>query len=158
MNWGWLLLLAAVAAWVYRFWMRRPIRQIYTENFSDNDEEMNEAIAKAQENLDEFITMFNHPQEWQTVFTLKARFRDSRGCFEHIWLTPEKMVEGGFTGTIDNDPVNVPGMKAGTQVTVKLEDISDWMIMEGERLRGGYTTEVQFKRMGRPVPPNVFIR
>jgi len=48
-----------------------------------------------------------------------------------------------FTGKLDNDPVDIPGKKAGDEVTFHQGEISDWLIMsEDGSMVGGYTVKV----------------
>ena len=115
------------------------------------DEEMNAARKTVQETIDEFIRFLESPEEGQTYFSLKARFivLDRPGSFEHIWLDDVSFDGERFTGKIGNEPLDVTYLSLGEEVTVEMEDVSDWMIIEEGVLKGGYTLLVLINRMSQ---------
>jgi uncharacterized protein YegJ (DUF2314 family) len=115
---------------------------------SAEDEEMNAAIEQAQDTLGDFIEKLESPAPGQIGFSVKARFAfGSPGSYEHIWLDDVSYSGDGFSGTIANVPVDVKDLKYGDRVTVPAGDITDWMIVEDDKLVGGYTIRVMLKRM-----------
>jgi uncharacterized protein YegJ (DUF2314 family) len=110
------------------------------------DPEMQAAIQKAQATLDEFVTALQRPGD--RVFAIKAAMPTPDGSHEHIWVGSVAYADGVFTGTIDNEPVNLPNIKLGQQVQIPRAHVSDWLILNGEEMRGGYTIEILSKRSG----------
>lgn len=109
---------------------------VYVPN---EDERMNWAIEKARLTLWHFEESLKSPQEHQSYFSVKVRIMDGE-IGEHIWLTePHFDEEGNLFGTVGNDPVDVKTVKLDQKIGVDRDFISDWMIIEGGRLVGGYT-------------------
>ena len=109
---------------------------VYVPN---EDERMNWAIEKARLTLWYFEESLKSPQEHQSYFSVKVRIMDGE-IGEHIWLTePHFDEEGNLFGTVGNDPVDVKTVKLDQKIGVDRDFISDWMIIEGGRLVGGYT-------------------
>ncbi len=117
-------------------------------NVAEDDAEMNNAIAKAQEALPLFIKAFQSPSPTQTDFSIKVRFPyGTDGAAEHIWIGELTYNNDQFEGTIGNDPEYVTGLKYGDHVTIKTSDITDWMIIDGGKMLGGFTYHVLRNRM-----------
>jgi len=109
---------------------------VYVPN---EDERMNWAIEKARLTLWHFEESLKSPQEHQSYFSVKVRIMDGE-IGEHIWLTePHFDEEGNLFGTVGNDPVDVKTVKLDQKIGIDRDFISDWMIIEGGRLVGGYT-------------------
>lgn len=114
----------------------------------DNDTEMNAAIDKARATAQQFIMALATPKVAQTSFTVKFLVLDGERS-EHIWLLPVCCQEGKFRGTINNEPERVSTVKAGAEVTVGINEISDWMYVDNGRLVGGFTVRVLRARMSK---------
>ena len=118
------------------------------ESVSSDDPEMNAAIQEAQDTLSLFIAALEAPAASQTYFGIKAEFPYGEGnSAEHMWVSDLTLVEAGFEGTLLNEPVYVQGLEFGDHVSVATGDVSDWMIIDGERLLGGFTIHVLRSRM-----------
>ncbi len=61
---------------------------------------------------------------------------------EHIWLSDVVFDGKIFKGTIGNEPLDVKTISFGDQTEVFPTEISDWMIIENNKLKGGYTIRV----------------
>ncbi|WDQ18409.1 DUF2314 domain-containing protein [Rhodopirellula sp. P2] len=124
-------------------------------NVEDDDSEMNAAIAKAQETLSFF------ENNWKTMgsdaYSLKFALPTSDGELEHIWFTPIKIEGDEITGECANDPENIPNLKLGDARTVTRSDITDWMIIVGQKCYGGYTIRVLSEREPDVAPPLEFV-
>jgi uncharacterized protein YegJ (DUF2314 family) len=107
----------------------------------DNDISMNLAIEKARNTVDEFIKNIQNPKQNQSYFSVKAMFTDGDNS-EHIWLSDVVFDGNKFTGKIGNEPLEVKTVTFGDQVEVLPLKISDWMIVEDNKLIGGYTIRV----------------
>ncbi len=105
----------------------------------NEDERMNWAIEKANLTLWYFEESLKNPQQYQNYFSIKVCIMDGE-IGEHIWLIePHFDEEGNLFGTVGNEPVDVKTVKLDQKVGVDRDFISDWMIIEGGRLVGGYT-------------------
>jgi uncharacterized protein YegJ (DUF2314 family) len=124
-------------------------------NVKDDDPEMNAAIKTAQQTFPFF------EENWQTMkndgCSLKFAIPSSDGGEEHIWFSPTKIEGDKITGECGNDPLLVPGLKLGDVRTVNRSDISDWMIMVGNKCYGGYTIRVLAKQHPEAAPPFEYV-
>jgi uncharacterized protein YegJ (DUF2314 family) len=111
------------------------------------DPEMEAAIQKARDTLDQFIAELNKPGKRD--FGIKAGIPTDDGT-EHIWVSEIAYSNGVFRGLLANEPLNIPGKHEGDPVEVKREDVSDWFIVDGDETTGGFTTEVLMKRQAVP--------
>lgn len=121
----------------------------------DVDAEMNAAISTAKKTLPFF------EKNWQTMesdgVSVKFAVPTSDGELEHIWFTPTSFNGNEVTGRCANDPVKVPSLKLGDIRTVSRDDVSDWMIIVGNRCFGGYTIRVLSQREPGAAPPLEFV-
>jgi len=115
-------------------------------NVEEENKQMNEAMEKARNTIDIFKKYLKNPKENQTYFSLKAKFGDGDNI-EHIWLNQVEYEDKFFYGNVGNEPVDVKNIKFDQKVSLKLERISDWMIIEDNKLIGGYTIRVLRDRM-----------
>ncbi len=112
----------------------------------ENDPEIAAAIAEARRSIDEFIAHLQNPSPTMMHFSVKKPFPARDGSREHIWVDVTEFRDGKFHGKIGNNPVAVEGIALGDAVTVAKDDISDWIIVDGDNIIGGFTTEVMRKR------------
>ena len=118
------------------------------ENVASDDALMNSAIQRAQETLPLFIVAFQSPKPTQTYFSIKAKFPyGDAGAAEHIWLGDISFTEEKFEGVLENEPIYIHNLKIGERITVKITDVTDWMIIDGEQLVGGFTIHVLRNQM-----------
>jgi uncharacterized protein YegJ (DUF2314 family) len=106
---------------------------------ANEDERMNWAIEKANLTLWYFEDSLENPKPEQAYFSIKVKIIDGdKG--EHIWLIdPHFDGEGNLYGTVGNEPVDVNTVKLNQKIGIERDLISDWMIIEGGKLIGGYT-------------------
>ena len=114
---------------------------------AEEDAEVNAAMQQAQDTIGIFVTSLQSPKPTQSDFSIKARFISSDGGVEHIWIVDVSYSDEGFTGVINNVPVDVPEIEQGDNATVPVEDVSDWMFIEDGKLVGGYTIRVLRNRL-----------
>ena len=107
---------------------------------------MDSAIAQARDSLDEFITRITTPHSNQTFVAVKVRFSPPGESPQDIWVDEVTHTNGVFRGNMGDD---IPSLRleAGEKVTIKEEDIVDWMIVEDGKLVGGYTIRLAVQRM-----------
>jgi uncharacterized protein YegJ (DUF2314 family) len=116
--------------------------------FDDDAADMNAAIQKARDTVDQFIRDLQDPKAMQIYFSVKKPFASSDGGNEHIWLTDITYDGALFHGKVGNIPADVPGLTEGDPASVSKTELSDWMIVDSNRrLTGGYTIRVMRDRM-----------
>jgi uncharacterized protein YegJ (DUF2314 family) len=122
---------------------RSPIVDVRT-----GDPEMNAAIARARGSLPTFWASYDAPKPSETGHSLKVHFQTRRGG-EHIWIAEVKRLpnNGGYTGHFANQPRDLPGKRAGDEVSFKDADISDWMFTRNGKIVGGETIKPLLKSM-----------
>lgn len=124
-------------------------------NVEDDDSEMIAAIDTAKNTFEFF------EKNWKTMesdgYSLKFALPTTDGELEHIWFSPTKIQGDRITGECANDPANIPGLKIGDIRTVSRDDVSDWMIVVGNKCFGGYTIRVLAKRDPSAAPPLEFM-
>jgi uncharacterized protein YegJ (DUF2314 family) len=113
---------------------------------SDDDSDMNAAIAKARGSLSRFWQAFDHPGPGESDFSLKVKITDPKGT-EHFWVSDLERKDGKIFGTINNDAEIVGSVKFGDRVPIPEADISDWMYMRDGKMFGNYTMRPLFKTM-----------
>ncbi|MBN2257206.1 MAG: DUF2314 domain-containing protein [Anaerolineaceae bacterium] len=115
---------------------------------SSNDAAMNAAIQRAKETLPLFIAELSHPKPTQTNFSVKAMLPYGLGnSTEHIWLDGVTYDGTIFMGKLANEPILAKGMHLHDLITIKPDYVSDWMIVDKDRLLGGFTLHVLIKNM-----------
>ena len=109
-----------------------------------DDPEMAAAVRKAKATLDDFIGELKKPGKRQ--FYIKTSYPTKSGNLEFIWIESVSSASGKFRGIIGNEPLDIANLKLGDSVDVKREDVSDWMIMDGDKMLGGYTAKLLLER------------
>lgn len=109
------------------------------------DPRMNEAMARARETIQVILPKLA-TVEGQLPVSVKANIK-SEGHSEHVWISNVKLVDGKFTGPLDNNPLYIKKYKVGDIISVAPEEISDWYAISGGRIHGGYTIYLVRARM-----------
>lgn len=110
---------------------------------SADDSAMNAAIERAQETLPQFIAALQSPPSAEAQFSIKVRYPyGTSGAAEHLWVSGLTYRDGQFDGIMANEPLYIGGLDLGDAVTVDPADISDWMIVDGDKMYGGFTVYV----------------
>jgi uncharacterized protein YegJ (DUF2314 family) len=103
---------------------------------SASDPQLQAAARQAQSKLPDFIS--NLKNNDGSRFAIKGRFETSVGS-EYLWLKDLVLLpNGSITGTIDQQPIALRAKK-GDRITVRQEDIYDWMIEKDGNVEGGFT-------------------
>lgn len=119
-----------------------PPETLYTGEYDETA--MDEAIADARANLDHFLASLQAgPGEEHCV---KAPIEDGEHV-EHFWLVDISYEDGVFSGTVNNEPGLVSNVKLGDKVSLKKEEVSDWLYMADDRMHGNYTLRVMLPGM-----------
>jgi uncharacterized protein YegJ (DUF2314 family) len=102
------------------------------------DASMNEAINKAKKTIDEFNKALLSDNPSYSDFAIKKRYKTAEGG-EHMWVAGINLVNGNYKGFINNDAEKTTEVKYGDSVIVQKNEITDWMYLDNNILRGGYT-------------------
>lgn len=113
------------------------------------DEEMNQAVANAKKTLFRFKNAITAKNPHFYNFALKERFNTAGGGGEHIWISEIDYYNGKFYGIVDGQPVSTTDVNFGDTIEVKNDDITDWMYIDNDVVKGAFTTRVLRKRMTR---------
>lgn len=103
----------------------------------DEDSALLAATAQARKTVGEFLARLEKPVAGE-IFSVKAVFREGE-VTEHLWLSEVRFDGKNFTGKVDSTPEKLTRVKAGQTQQVPSDQISDWMILENDRLVGAYT-------------------
>ncbi|WP_425090987.1 DUF2314 domain-containing protein [Tropicimonas sp. S265A] len=95
-----------------------------------DDAAVNSAVEEARATLPLFLEHAStEPAGWENVAIKVALQAD--GPVENIWVGSFKPLEdGSFIGQLDNDPVYLGDLKAGSEVQFRYDQIVDWAFVE----------------------------
>ncbi|MDF7777661.1 DUF2314 domain-containing protein [Sphingomonas sp. AOB5] len=113
--------------------------------FSEDDPEMNAAIARARAEVPDFLLHLITPRANKWRFMVKYDL-DPGDAAEYIWAEIVSREPGGVTATLSNVPM-LAGFKQGQTVTIRDEQIVDWSYVRDGVMQGNYTTRVILDRM-----------
>jgi len=112
-----------------------------------DDEDMNNAIHKAKITLDLFDSALYSNDTNFNSFTLKVKFLYGKDNAEHIWVADVYKDEEEYVGIVNNEPEHISGIKFGDTIIVKKNDITDWMYLDKDFVKGGFTMKLLRSRM-----------
>lgn len=105
---------------------------------SQEDREMNAAIAAARQALPEFLAVVDSPP----AGVRDVAFKYPLEGWEHIWVSDVRRRGDRLEGKLDNEP-QAEGHVLGEQVSVPLAEVSDWGYRGADGvMRGHRTTRV----------------
>ncbi len=112
----------------------------------NTDVEMEAAFQQARDTLDSFIEKIGTSHPDRTLVAVKVRFVLPDGSTQDLWVDRISYQNGSFRGTMGDD---IPTLKLSIddKITIKRNNIVDWMIVEDGKLIGGYTIRLAFQRM-----------
>jgi uncharacterized protein YegJ (DUF2314 family) len=116
---------------------------------STNDAVMSRAIATAKKTSNNFIQAFRHPKPSFHGFSVKKPYLIKGQRFENMWIGDLHEVGDRLEGRITNTPVEATEVREGQLVSVKLNEVIDWMYIDGNSLVGGYTIKLFYERMNK---------
>lgn len=109
-----------------------------------NNFEIAQAKLQAQATLDRFLQLSaENPECYASVkVALPTGHKDD---YEHIWI--ENVVPGTaetpWQGRLANEPVELPGLKLGSEVSFPQAEIEDWIVSLGDdSMEGGYSVKI----------------
>jgi len=106
------------------------------------DAKMEAAMDEASSKLDDFVAVLKKPAASQKDFAVKYLVEQGDEG-EYLWANEVKFDGKQFTGKVANEPQFVKTVKFGQPITLKPEEIDDWMYVEDGKLKGGYTIRCQ---------------
>ena len=107
---------------------------------------MEAAFRQARETLDSFLQKIEISQPDRTLIAVKVRFVLPDGPTQDLWVDRISYRNGAFHGTMGDDIATLK-LSVDDKITIKRENIVDWMIIENGKLIGGYTIRLAFQRM-----------
>jgi uncharacterized protein YegJ (DUF2314 family) len=111
---------------------------------SKDDPDMKAATQEAQKSLDVFLNLYGEYKDHDGVFfAIKVPLKDGNET-AHFWFTFKRIQGDHFSGEHFELPVALSCYKT---VSVKRENIEDWMINDHGHLYGGYTIRVARNRL-----------
>jgi len=117
-----------------------PIRPI-------TDEEFDAAVEEAHDTLNVLRGALLAPRPSYDFVGLKVRFTGAES-FEDIWTEPIDYYDGYFTTRMIDGVLIKRGLNTERIVTVSLDDVLDWVIIEDDgNLIGGFTILLSYEHM-----------
>jgi len=111
------------------------------------DEQFDAAVDEAHGTLGALRQALLSPKPSYIFVGLKVRFTSNEGV-EDIWTEPVDYYDGYFTTRMIDGVMLDPALNAGRMVTVPLDKVLDWVIVEEDgRLIGGYTIRLSYDHM-----------
>jgi len=110
-----------------------------TYSVTDEDLSMNLAIENAKKTISEFDEALKSNSSAYTDFAVKKRYKTPDGGGEHMWIAGISLVNGNYQGFVNNNAEKTNEVSYGDTVLVHKREISDWMYLDNNVLRGGYT-------------------
>lgn len=103
---------------------------------------MTKAIDSANRTIARFDRALKSGNPGFRDFSLKVRFNMPDGGGEHMWLNRITWSTGNYYGVVDSYPEYTEEVKQGDTLLISKERISDWMYVDDDTLRGGFTLRV----------------
>lgn len=111
---------------------------------SANDASLETYKDKAQNELQYLIDFMNDHEKDDELFryAVKADFVEGDHS-EHMWVQVNEFKDGSFFGRLANEPNTIKEIKYGDNVTVKRENVEDWILQDflTNTKVGGYSSE-----------------
>lgn len=118
-----------------------------TIQVTDDDVEMNAAIATARASLPSFWQEMKAPGPGVAGFALKVAIPYAENRREHFWLTEIERHGDTISGLISNDPNNAKHVVKGQRYDFTDADISDWSFRRNGKIVGNETMRPLLKRL-----------
>lgn len=113
-------------------------------SLSVNDASLTVYKDKAQKELQYLIDFMNDHEKDDELFryAVKAGFIEDDHS-EHMWVQVNEFKDGHFRGRLANEPNTIKRIKYGDNVTIKREDVEDWILQDflTNTKVGGYSSE-----------------
>jgi uncharacterized protein YegJ (DUF2314 family) len=100
------------------------------------------ATTEAREKFADFTEAFQ--QNNGTDFSVKFPFIEGDEI-EHMWVAVESINDNQVFGTLGNQPGVISNIGEGDPVTRSLDDMEDWLYMDGQNMVGGFSVRAMLK-------------
>lgn len=112
-----------------------------------HDKEILDASMRAKEKLPELKKLFNKGLETNEHLLLKGPFATVTGRNEWMWVEVTKWENSVIHGILQNDPFEIPTLKAGAKVKIKQKEVFDYIhyLPDGTQ-KGNETGEIIGRR------------
>jgi uncharacterized protein YegJ (DUF2314 family) len=117
-------------------------------NVAKGDPDMTAAFGRARASLPQFFALAKDPPASMSGFSVKVGVRDG-GQTEFFWIMPFERKDGKFSGQINNRPRTVRNVAFGQTIAFAESEIVDWMYMDGDKMKGSFTTCAILKKEPR---------
>ncbi|MFP3091164.1 DUF2314 domain-containing protein [Treponema sp. TIM-1] len=127
-----------------------PVSEGELIKITQPNSELDQIILRARETLPEFIEKLNAPGADEGNFQVKYPFAadpESGFAYEHIWLRDIRLKDGRYYGTVTNQPCYCSGLTLGAVVSFSINNISDWMYTQGEKIIGGHSIKLLMEEL-----------
>jgi uncharacterized protein YegJ (DUF2314 family) len=115
---------------------------------SDDDPELQAAVAEARRRWPEFVAAFEaRSSSEDDHYSVKAPFGDDDNV-EFMWVEVTAIERETIFGTLANDPANIPSLTCGDRVQISVAKLSDWIVVVDGEMTGGFSLKVIEKRAG----------
>ncbi len=144
----WVLIVIGVLAAIHFTLMalgRRALRRGVSQ-IDQNDPDMQMAIRRAKDSVQEFLHRLAAPPLSQTSAAVKVALEE-QGITEYAWLAEPRIEGDHFVGRLDNDLVQIRRWRAGDTVRAPQAALSDWLAIDDGRLVGGFSIRLLRDRM-----------
>jgi uncharacterized protein YegJ (DUF2314 family) len=113
------------------------------------DEEFSAAVEEAHSTMSTLREALLAPKSSFDFVGVKVRFIGEE-TFEDIWTEPVDYLDGYFTVRMIDGVLLSPKLNTDRLVTVTLDEVLDWVIIEDDgNLIGGYTIRLSYEHMTR---------
>jgi uncharacterized protein YegJ (DUF2314 family) len=131
-------------------WYYPPVLSIEAD-----DPEMRAAVQTARDRWPDFVAAFESRNEdldgTDVPFLVKAPFTDGTQV-EFMWVRVTGIENEIIYGILENTPANVSGIREGSRVRVRLENVNDWMCVVDGQPAGAFTLAVLAKKSRDDLP------
>jgi uncharacterized protein YegJ (DUF2314 family) len=117
-------------------------------NVAKGDPDMTAAMGRARASLPEFFAFVRDPTPRMSGFSVKVAVRDGSQT-EFFCIMPFERKDENFSGQINNRPRTVHNVTFGQTIAFAESEIVDWMYMDGDKMKGSYTTCAILKKEPR---------
>lgn len=149
---------------IFNFFKRKT-KDLDVEDKNDDDlityvEQDDATMVEAYEKAQSTFPYFWRELSWEyrrivpalSIASVKASFsEDVEGeddpIVEHMWINDIYFDGEMIYGTLINEPNDVTNVKVGDQVMIKVSDVDDWLLSDGEKVCGGFSVQAIRKLM-----------
>lgn len=114
------------------------------------DKKMKKAIRQAKAFFNEFETAIKSDNPNFKNFLLKKGFESPNGE-EYLWVRNILInkVNNNYVGIVANEPLYTKAVQNGDFIEINSDDVGDWMYLDNNVVKGGYTLKLLRNRMSK---------